>query len=266
MSKGVPIRSVKRALDVLRVINHYGSLTMMEISKQAGVPYPTANRIVQTLISENYLEREPDRKRYRPTALVQTLAHGFQDHSGLVEVARPHMEELTRNLHWPVSLVTRVGEMMVVRDCTHAISPLTFDTYYPGASFPILDCASGQVYLAHCDDREREQLLAALPESGVAYNPVIAENMRLGIRAEEIRSAGYLVSGHNQFTTTPGRTSSIAVPVLHDGKIVASLVIICFANSLNLDVALEQYLPSLKNAATAIGRELGFEKDGEIAA
>jgi IclR family mhp operon transcriptional activator len=73
MEKGVPIRAISRGLSVLRAVNVHGALTMMEISQASEVPYPTACRIVQTLLHEGYLERERGRKTYRTTALVREL-------------------------------------------------------------------------------------------------------------------------------------------------------------------------------------------------
>ena len=75
--KGVPIRAITRGLSVLKAINRGGSITMMQIARTSSVPYPTACRIVQTLLHEGMIEREPARKRYRATALVQSLASGY---------------------------------------------------------------------------------------------------------------------------------------------------------------------------------------------
>ena len=102
MEKGVPIRSITRSIAALKAINRHGSLSMMEIAKSAEVPYPTACRIVQTLLYEGLIEQEPARKRYRPTALVQTLATGFQHDDELVRIARPHIVALTARVGWPV--------------------------------------------------------------------------------------------------------------------------------------------------------------------
>jgi len=60
--KGVPIRSISRCLAALIAINKHGSLTMMEIARAAGVPYPMACRTVQTLLHEGMIEQEPARK------------------------------------------------------------------------------------------------------------------------------------------------------------------------------------------------------------
>src|SRR3546814_12540474 len=95
LERGIPIRSISRAIAVLQAINRGGSLTMMEIARASAVPYPTACRIVQTLLHEGLVERESARKRYQPTALVPQLAHGFPGHGALVAATRPHIAELT---------------------------------------------------------------------------------------------------------------------------------------------------------------------------
>src|SRR3546814_8763270 len=96
LERGIPIRSISRAIAVLQAINRGGSLTMMEIARASAVPYPTACRIVQTLLHEGLVERESARKRYQPTALVQTLAHGFQGHGARSEEHTSELQSLMR--------------------------------------------------------------------------------------------------------------------------------------------------------------------------
>jgi IclR family mhp operon transcriptional activator len=162
MEKGVPIRAISRCVSVLQAINRAGSLTMMDVAHASGVPYPTACRIVQTLLLEGLIEREPARKRYRPTALVQTLSHGFQAHGRLVEAARPHIVDLTKRHGWPVSLASHVGQRMVIRDSTHTLTSLTFNNYYPGYTLPILESASGCAHIAFTSEEDRANILSTL--------------------------------------------------------------------------------------------------------
>ena len=255
MEKGVPIRSISRSLAVLRAVNRGGPLSMMEIAHTSRVPYPTACRIVQTLMHEGVLEREPSRKRYRPTFMVKALSHGFQDHSGLIEIARPHLVGLTKTHLWPVSLVTRVGQMMIVRDCTHAISPMALTNYSPGTTFPLLECAAGQVYFAHANPEERRSLLEGAPQSEFSIDPLTLKQFEAGGLIEEIRQNGYALRGRNRFTNTPGRTSSIAAPIFKDGRIYAALTLVVFATAMRLSQVGERYGPPLKQAARAIEEE-----------
>ena len=255
MEKGVPIRSITRAISALQAINRHGSMTMMEIAKAAQVPYPTACRLVQTLLYEGLVEQEPARKRYRPTALVQTLATGFQHEDQLVSVARPHIVELTKQIGWPVSIAVRVGRDMMLRDSTHANSSLTFEHYYPGFTVPVLDSASGKLSMAFAADEDREMILRFMrisQEIDIDY----LSTAELGLNVDQIREEGYATQGRNHFNLTPGKTSSIAVPIFKNGHLEAAMTMVFFVAAMKLSDALENYLDHLKQAAAAISHEL----------
>ena len=148
MEQESSIRSISRALAILRAINRRGSLSLTEIANAVQLPYPTTLRIVRALVDEGVIEREPTRKWYRPTALIQSLAYGFQNNDQLVMIARPHIVALTEKVHWPISIVTPVGNVMVVRDSTSTMTPFTFNHYYPGWQVPLAVSASGRAFLA----------------------------------------------------------------------------------------------------------------------
>lgn len=255
MEKGVPIRSITRSIAALQAINRYGSLSMMEISRSAKVPYPTACRIVQTLLFEGLIEQEPSRKRYRATALVQTLATGFQHEDKLVHAARPHILELTKAIGWPLSIAVRVGRNMMLRDSTHSNSSLTFDHYYPGFTLPILDSASGKLSMAYLGEDQREEILRFMRVSQDINLDYLA-TAELSLNVEKIREDGYAVQGRNQFNRSPGKTSSIAVPIFNAGRFEAAMTMVFFVRAMKLEEALEKYLDQLKATADTISHDL----------
>ena len=251
MKRGVPIRSVSRAISVLQEINQWGSLSMMQIAKFVQRPYPTAFRIVQTLIHEGLIEQEPSRKFYRATPLVQSLAQGFQVDSIVVEQARSHIRALTQKVGWPVSLTVRVGTNMVVRDSTHSDTSLTFERYYPGFRLPLMDCASGRVCLAYMSQEELDSTINWISQVGapeeqemIAY---VSVNSLIKIREE-----GYAAIGWGQHNLTPGKTSTIAVPVFRDGKFEAALTLIYFSAAMKQAEAIERHLEDLKQTAADV--------------
>ena len=255
LEKGVPIRSITRAIAALKAINRSGSLSMMEISKAAEVPYPTACRIVQTLLYEGLIEQEPSRKRYRPTAMVQTLAHGFQSDDRLVTAARTHIVELTARVGWPISIAVRVGRNMMLRDSTHANTSLTFEHYYPGFTVPVLDSASGKLSMAFAEDEDRKSILRWMNVSqDIDLDYLKSAEMSLDI--ERIRTLGYAVQGRNHFNLTPGKTCSIAVPIFDCGRFEAAMTMVFFVSAMRLEKALEQYLDDLKDTAARISADL----------
>lgn len=257
MERGVPIRAISRAIAVLSAINRRGSATMMEISKSAEIPYPTASRIVQTLLHEGLIEREFARKRYRATALVHTLSMGFQAEDQLVVAARPHIEALCNELKWPISLATRVGTRMMVRDSTHKLTSLTFSNYYPGFTLPIAECATGKAYLAFCGDDELEAIIAGWRATDNETSKQGLLMVRDNIILDNIRADGYALQMRNLYNDEPGKTSSIAVPVEgDDGELIGSIAVIYFASALKADTAIEQFLEPLQKTTSAIQRDM----------
>lgn len=251
------VRAISRGLAVLQAVNRGGSITMMEICRSAGIPYPTACRIVQTLMDEGMIEREPARKRYRPTALVRTLAFGYQEEGDLVAVARPHIVALTNKLSWPVSVTTRVGPVMMVRDSTHKLTSLTLHNYMPGFTLPIIECSTGKAYLAFCDEEERNGVLQGLRQlDGPAERMAVllTSNERM---LQDIRARGFATQARNAYTATPGKTSSIAVPLFQNDRVVGALALIFFASAVSMAEAEGRYVAALQDTAKAISAELG---------
>lgn len=253
--KGIPIRSISRALNILQIINHAGSICLMDIAKQSGLPYPSACRIVQTLVHEGMIEREACRKYYRPAPAVQSLSYGYQDDDELVRVARPFIEALTREVGWPVSIVTRIGDQMILRDSTHAMTSLTFARYYPGYSLPIAYCADGKAFLAALPEDEleiiRENLGPRIPVPGDP-NCVLDPLDDL----EEVRKRGFAIVERVPHTVTPGKTSCISVPLYRSGRVAGVVTIAFFASTLNQSKAQESLLPPLKETQRLINQAL----------
>lgn len=261
--KGVPIQSFSRAISALKAINRHGSLSMMEISRAAGVPYPTAHRIVQTLIYEGLVEQEPARKRYRPTALVQSLSSGYQHDGILVEIARPEIVALTKKVGWPISIAIRVGKNMMLRDSTHANTSLTFAQYYPGFTLPLLESASGKLSMAYANDEEREQILKWM-RADQDIDPSYLAQAEMALNPEGIREKGYAIQGRNYFNHTPGKTASIAVPIFCGRRFEAAMTLVFFVSAMKLDKALETYLPEMLAVAQAITTQLDRHSAEEI--
>jgi IclR family transcriptional regulator, mhp operon transcriptional activator len=258
MEKGIPIRAISRGFSVLAAINRYHSLSMMDIARHSNVPYPTACRILQTLLHEGLVEREPSRKSYRPTLMVRALSSGYQETDAIVAASRAHILALGRQVVWPLAISTRVGCTMMVRDSTHSLSPLSLQNYPPGYTLPILGGASGKVYLAFVSDAERKMVLDAISANGAGgdSSPATLQLARNGAMFEEIRALGYAVHGRNKNTATPGKTSSISVPVFENDRVVAALAITFFSSALSIQDAVDQHLAALLKTARDISIDL----------
>ena len=263
MEQDAPIRSISRALAILREVNRRGSLSLTEIAKAVQLPYPTALRIVRTLVDEGVIEREPTRKWYRPTALIQSLAYGFQNNDQLVTLARPRIVALTEQVHWPISIVTPVGNVMVVRDSTSTMTPFTFNHYYPGWQVPLAVSASGRAFLAHASAEVRQELIAYYEAHGNEGEVATLRAFEQHGEVERIKALGYATAARNAYSASPRRTSSVAVPLFQEDQLLGALTMVFFSAAMPLDTAVERFVPPLRAVAGEIGADMAAAQDGK---
>jgi len=249
-------RSVSRALSVLQVINRAGALNMMQIAKAVELPYPTTCRLVNTLVAEGVIEQESSRKYYRPTALAQSLSCGYQAHSRMATISRPHIQALTCETSWPVSVASRVGKYMVIQESTHGLTTLTFSDYTPGYSFPILSSASGLAYMAFSPQLVREDIISQTNFDDVDNPAASIIETRCEPYFEAIRRDGYAFYVRNPHTKDPGKTSSIALPLIQEGDVVGTMAMSFFARVLTVEEAFEEFGEAMKTAQQKISRDL----------
>lgn len=247
------IRSIKRGLSILQAINRSGSLRLKDISLATNLPYPTVCRIVETLVDAGMIVREESVRKYRPTALVQTLSAGYQEDHALVARAKPHIVALCKKLNWPITITTRVGNTMMIRDSTHRLTTLTFNNYAPGYTLPLLECSVGKAYVAYCDDEEHENITSSLRKLNTEEDKRAYSILQDGSLIKKIREDGYATHEYNQYTESPGKTSSLAVPIYLDGKIAGALGLIFFSSTMSVKNAARDYVEEMKRTAEAIG-------------
>jgi IclR family mhp operon transcriptional activator len=251
-----PIRAISRALVVLQAVNRAGPLTMKEIAVASGLPYPTVCRIVLTLVMEGMIEREPDRKCYRPTLRVQTLSAGYQSENRLVSSARQYLVELTDRFRWPIAVTSRIGTSMLIRDSTHAMTALAFNLYPPGYTLPMLESSSGRAYLAFCPDAERDSILHAIESSGTCLDGGPMRRNHAARILDDIRRQGFSTHERTMATANPGKTSSISAPVRIRGCVTGALTLIFFASAITMEEAIKQFAAPLKEAAAILSADL----------
>ena len=243
MANDQPIRSISRALDIIKVINRLRAPSLIEIATATELPYPTVFRIMQTLIHEGIVEQEPFRKRYHVTELSKSLSSGFQDDDILLGAAITPMHDFTLKHLWPVTLAIRVGNRMMVKHSTHRLTSQTFINYYPGYTLPILECASGRTYLAFCGDDERETVMTGLAGRKSRDEDGNAQLIDHEALFATIRSKGYSKMARTVHNETPGKTSALSVPILDEGRIIGSLAMVFFAAAMSMEEA-ERTFPS----------------------
>lgn len=248
MESLAPIRAISRGIAVLQAINRSGALSITEIAREVRLPFPTVSRIVLTLMNVGMVEIEPARKRYRATALVATLGRD----EALATVARPHIQALTRETGWPVSVSTRIGAAMVTRAATHAEAPFTITSVFPGYSLSVLGCPAGYALLAAMGWAERKGTMRQL----IILASERRKRFDLRIVYALLRDAGRTGHAVRDKRVSAGRTSSIAVAIPGNASIGA--ITLAF-QGIAMEEARAHLLGPLRRAAERIGAELEAE-------
>lgn len=251
IDSGVPIRAASRTLSILRTINELGSASLSQIARHERLPLPTAFRFVQTLVHEGMIARDPSGKCYYPTALVQSLASGY-DNSVVRQVAEPIMSRLTRDVGWPVFLSERVGRRFVIRATTHPETTLTFFNWKVGSSFPVLGSVTGLVWLAFQSESAVRDLIAW--ERAAESSQDIPDADDLLRTLEKVRMAGYALRPSPYEKN--GKTASIALPICPDAHASDVLTLTYFAAAMKPDEAVQRFVGRLRETAVQIAGAL----------
>lgn len=245
MPQDEPIRSVTRALSLLRAMNAEPSTSLHQLYLQLGLPKATLSRLLGTLIREGYVQAEGVAGRYRLAAKVLELAGGYTQRSLIVDIGSPLALRVTREIRWPLAIGTLDGDAVVVRFSTMPYSPLAVHATTLGQRLGLLDTAMGRAYLAHCDARERaalfELLAAAAPDGQLTGQRELEADLRL------VRHEGYAVRLPNARRSS----ATIAVPVMSGASVLATLCLTTFGRLMTPRM-IRQHLPVLRDTAQAM--------------
>ena len=119
---------------------------------------------------------------------------------------------------------------------------------------PLLECASGHVYLAHASDEERRNIIEGL-ERLHSRSPLLPL-FKSGRPVTRIQEDGYATYERNPHTPNPGKTSSISVPIFDKDYLAGALTMAFFASAMPVAEAVKRHLADLKATAAAIGDAL----------
>jgi IclR family mhp operon transcriptional activator len=247
MDERQEVKSLKKALRALTFLNCHGESTVTEVATAIGVPRTTSYRLLETLASEGYVEKQPHSHIYRLTSLVQKLSSGFGDCDLVVEVAKPLINRVGEWIRWPIALATPVGSDMMVRIATDFDTPLAIDRYYIGFRTPMLHAPAGLAYLAHCSEQTRASILDLVQRSGEGANEPTSFYGGLDYRLDLIRSQGFC---HIRFAQY--REGGLAVPLILDGCAIGGIVMRYTKSTLKAAQLEEHYVPIVQKLAADI--------------
>jgi len=267
MPSFAPVTALMRGLEVLRVVNSQGEVTIAELQRRTNLHRPTVVRMLETLEEAGYVTRRNGSARYMPTGRVLQLSRGYLAHERVQQIAEPVLAQVREHLGWPSAIAIPDGTSMMI-----AYSSRTFDGLQLngrlGTRAPMLGSALGRAYIAHCPKPTQERSLALL--QATSSDPFdrrwVADSEALKKALETIRANGFAMSDEAYTRSLYNDAAAgFAVPVICNGQAIAAINIVFFTAALSMSDALATLLPELRHAAQQIGAMLATETgDGAV--
>jgi DNA-binding IclR family transcriptional regulator len=219
------ISRVVRIFDALATTGATGTAPRVaDLARRCGLPVATTARLVDELVSQGWLARDPDR-RVRPGIRLTELAAAAAPPNGLRATALPFMADLHVVTGHAVRLSVLHG-----RDA-HVVA------WLPRGAAPVRVAvhasAAGVLLLAHASTRVQEEIVTGYP---------LAEQDALRALLDRVRRAGY---------ASPPGCVDVAVPIRVGDQVVAALALVTAGSS-----AAAGHVPALRVAALGVARGL----------
>lgn len=255
MTSYLPVNSVLRSLEVLKILNRQRVSSVEHIHQQTGLPKPTIVRLLETLMAAGYVSKEERERGYRVTSQVNALSCGFHGAPLAVEAGRPWAQELTRVYKWPAAIAVPDGNAVVVCDTTSGESPMTPYHGLINKRLGLVTKALGRAYLAFCPAEERRLTMRLLqtsdhPDREIMKSPGVIEQL---IRTTQRTRFAERVSA-----TVDDASSSVAVPIYEHGKrkILATIGLTYYTSAVRREDVLDNYVPHLQAASAGISETI----------
>lgn len=246
-TKSTSVRSLARGLDILSAVSKGKGARPSDIASELGIPRPSVYRLLETLEELGYVSRSASDNRFRVTVKTRSISQGYDDETKIGEAVGPILSQLSAEIVWPIDLSTYEDGDMVIRETTHARSPMSIDRNMIGYKLPVLRTASGRAFLAFSPAQVRQTCIALLRARNADEDLPYLDDTYL---AEMLKNCASRGCGMRLGESFIPKTSSFAVPVMRGGLVTACITVIWITSALPVEQAEKMLLPPLMEAAS----------------
>ncbi|WP_116047996.1 IclR family transcriptional regulator [Amycolatopsis palatopharyngis] len=244
------VQSLERGLAVIRAFGAGAqSLTLSDVARTTGLTRAAARRFLLTLADLGYVSF--DGKYFSLTARVLELGYSFLSGLSLPEVAQPHLEQLSTEVHESCSVSVLDGTD-IVYVARVAVSRIMTVSISVGTRFPAHATSMGHVLLAGLAKDALDDYFAAARLNRLTSHTLTAPE---DLRAElvRVREQGYSLVDQE----LEEGLRSVAAPVRdRHGRVTAAVNVSTHANRTTPAAVREEVLPSLLAACRRIEADL----------
>lgn len=244
------VKTVELILDILEILADDGEhpITPASLSAKLSISRNKAYRLIATLESKGFIERDESTCAYRLGLLSIALSQKILRHSMIIDHAHPIIEQLARKHDEAVYLTVLKGEEVVFIDMVDSSQPIKAASLI-GSRFPLFTNAAGKLLKA----LETSDLEGLFKQRGrnakkIDFSSIIAE-------LSEIRTKGFAVD-HDGLGDG---VISVAVAVRdYAGKVIGALTLLGPSVRLLSDRLEREVIPSLFESAASLSERFGY--------
>jgi DNA-binding IclR family transcriptional regulator len=247
------VKTVERAIRILNLISQR-DLKLHEISSSLTIHKSTVSRLLATLEKNGLIKKDKETKRFRLGLKILDLAYCLQEGLDIRNIAHPYLAELGKLTRETIHLAVLDREEIVYLDKIESSHPVRMHSRI-GNRAPLYCTAVGKVILAYLPEKELDLIMERM-EFRKFTNKTIIEPNELREHLELVRKQGY--------STDEGEYEPdifcISAPIFdfnHD--VVASISVSVTRGRTSFNELL-QFVPTLKQFAEKISRELGYQE------
>ncbi len=239
--------TVGKALDVMDAVAGFGRpVRFSDLLASSTYPKATLYRFLQTLTHQGMLAYDEDRGTYTPGLRLVRLAHAAWATSSLAPIAKPYLDELSRETGETIHLAQMDTGQVIYVDKRNAAKPVEMFSS-AGKVGPAYCTGVGKAMLAYLDDTALDAALAR--QSFHRFTPETLdspENLKAELAAIRARGHAFDREEHE-----PG-IICCAVPIMsRTGRAIGAISVTSTTARTSLD-ALEAQAGLIKGIAAKI--------------
>ncbi len=239
------VQSLEKGLQVLLAFSQQKkAMTLSEVAENTGLSRAAARRFLLTYTHLGYMQT--DGKFFSLTSKVMDLGYNYISSMDIIEIAKPYMVELSKEVEESCSLglIENKDIVYIVQEQVSRVMTISLKV---GSRLPAHITSMGRMILAMNEDLQRD-LLDKFEYNQLTEN-TISDNQSLKIELDRIRSQGYAFVDQELEVGL----RAISTPVFSkNGKVNYALTILSPTNRFTKEEMIDRFLEPMFIACEGI--------------
>ncbi|MGY4797226.1 IclR family transcriptional regulator [Lysinibacillus fusiformis] len=247
------VQSIDRALQIIDILSgHSEGLNMMAITKTIHLPKSTTHRLLQSLISNGYVEQDEKTGKYSLSTKILQISTKVLKKYDFVKISKPYMEKISNFTGETVHLCVRNHDEAIYIDKVEGRHTIRMYSQI-GKRVKLYCTAVGKILLSELPDKEIEDLYR-----GKLFNPYTENTIKtidqLLDRIQDSRRRSFAFDNEEH----EKGILCVAAPIFnHENKIIAALSLSGPIERMSKGIDQNNFINILLKTCADISKSLG---------